>query len=260
VADPIDFGETCLSIGRRLDRYRPRVDTTIAPDDAMFTGDLADYMSVSHSAIAQICLAMTACGRTSFERILDLPCGHGRVMRGLRAAFPEADLTACDIDRDGVDFCASQFSATALYSDPSPERIPLDGEFDLIWVGSLLTHLDAAACRDFLDLFRGHLSPGGLLLFSSHGRNAVKRWPADDKRAQSIVRDFRRKGFGYRDHHGTKGYGTSAFTAAWIADTLDPWTDLMLLGYVERGLADHQDLISVLKMDVHHRQGDLLLS
>jgi SAM-dependent methyltransferase len=258
VAAPIDYVATSRAVADRLQDYRPRVDTTVAPGDEMFTGDLEDYMSVSHSAIAQIAHAMTICGRTSFDRILDLPCGHGRVTRGLRAAFPEAELTACDIDRDGVDFCAAQFGAAPLYSDQDPAQIQLDGEFDLIWVGSLLTHLDAGQCRQFLDLFRIHLGAGGLLLFSSHGRNAVKRWPSDDRRVQAIVRDFKLKGFGYQDHHGVKGYGTSAFTAAWIADTLAPWTDLTMLGYVERGLADHQDLIAVLKLDVHHRQGDLL--
>ncbi|HXS34972.1 MAG TPA: class I SAM-dependent methyltransferase [Solirubrobacterales bacterium] len=259
MAAPIDFVETSRAVADRLHDYRSRVNRLVAPDDAMFSGDLEGYLSVSDSAIAQIGHTMTICGRTSFGRILDLPSGHGRVMRGLHAAFPDAELTACDLDRGGVDFCATQFGAVPVYSDPDPARIPLDGDFDLIWVGSLLTHLDAGRCREFLDLFRTHLSEGGLLLFSSHGRNAVKRWPKDDERAQAIAEDFQRKGFGYRDHHGVQGYGTSAFTAAWITETLATWTDLMILAYVERGLADHQDLIAVLKMDVHHRQGDLLL-
>jgi SAM-dependent methyltransferase len=226
----------------------------------MFTGDIADYLSVTHSAVAQVGHAMTVCGRTSFDRILDLPCGHGRVMRGLRAAFPEAELTGCDINRDGVDFCARQFGAIPVYSDPVPSKVPLDGDFDLIWVGSLLTHLDAEGCREFLELFRAHLSEGGLLLFSSHGRNAVERWRKDDDRARAIARGFRKRGFGYRDHAGVSGYGTSAFTASWVADLVSDWTDLMLVGYVERGLADHQDLIVMLKMDVHHGQNELLLS
>ncbi|MEX0972446.1 MAG: class I SAM-dependent methyltransferase [Solirubrobacterales bacterium] len=256
---PIDFAATSRSVAERLSDYKPRVDTTIAPDDEMYREGLDSYLSVTHSAIAQIGHAMTACGRTSFERILDLPCGHGRVMRGLRAAFPEAELTGCDMNRDGVDFCAATFGSIPVYADPDPAKIPLEGSFDLIWVGSLLTHLDAAACRAFLELFRGRLSGGGLLLFSSHGRNALKRWPKDDGRAMAIAKEYRKHGFGYRDHAGVKGYGTSAFSAAWIADVLSEWTDLMLIGYVERGLADHQDLVVVLKADVHHPQNELLL-
>jgi SAM-dependent methyltransferase len=259
VPAPIDFAATSRSVADRLADYRSRVDETIAAGDDMYTGDLDDYLSVCHSAVAQIAHAMTVCGRISLPRILDFACGHGRVMRGLRAAFPEAELIACDIDRDGVDFCTARFGAMPVYSDPDPSLVSLRGRFDLIWVGSLLTHLDAVRCRDFLDLFRRHLSDRGLLVFSSHGRNAVNRWPRDDERAQAIVADFRRNGFGYRDHVGVEGYGTSAFTPAWIVGTAASWTDLMLVGYVERGLADHQDVIALLKTDVDHRQGDLLL-
>lgn len=260
MAETIDFAATSAALAERLDGYRDRVDRTIAPGDAMWTGDLEDYLSVSHSAVAQVAHAMAACGRTSLPRILDFACGHGRVMRALRAAFPEAELTGCDVDRDGVDFCAGRFGAVGVYSDPDPGRVELDGEFDLIWVGSLLTHLDAERCRSFLDLFRRHLGERGLLVFSTHGRNAVKRWPRDDERSQAIAAGFERDGFGYRDHLGVEGYGTSAFTAAWIAATLARWTDLMLVGYAERGLADHQDVVAVLKLDVHHRQNELLLA
>jgi SAM-dependent methyltransferase len=259
VAAPIDFAETSAALSDRLNGYRDRVDRTIAPSDAMWTDDLEDYLSVSYSAVAQIAHAMAVCGRTELPRILDFACGHGRVMRALRAAFPEAELSGCDVDRDGVDFCASRFGAVRVYSNPDPARVVLDGRFDLIWVGSLLTHLDADRCLSFLDLFRRHLAERGLLVFSTHGRNAVKRWPRDDGRAAAIVADFEREGFGYRDHAGVEGYGTSAFSPAWIAATLTQWADLMLIGYVERGLADHQDVVATLKLDVHHRQNDLLL-
>lgn len=260
MAAPIDFAETSAALADRLDGYRNRVDRTIAPGDAMWTGDLEDYLSVSYSAVAQIAHAMAVCGRTGLPRILDFACGHGRVMRALRAAFPDAELSGCDVDRDGVDFCASRFGAVRVYSDPDAARVVLDGQFDLIWVGSLLTHLDAPRCRAFLDLFRHHLGERGLLVVSTHGRNAVKRWPRDDARTDAIIADFEREGFGYRDHPGLDGYGTSACTPAWIAATLAEWTDLMLVGYVERGLADHQDIVAALKLDVHHRQNALLLT
>jgi SAM-dependent methyltransferase len=260
MAEPIDFAACCRSVAERLDGYKDRIDLTIDDGDEMFVGDLEGYLSVTHSAVAQICHAMTVCGANPPNRILDLPCGHGRVLRGLQAAFPEAELVACDINRGGVDFCAERFGAVPLYSDPDPARIPLDGEFDLIWVGSLLTHLDAERCRAFLQLFRERLAPGGLLLLSSHGRNAVSRWPRDEQRSRAIARGFRKRRFGYRDHPGVEGYGTSAFTASWIADVVSDWTDLMLVGYVERGLADHQDVVALLKADVHHAQNELLLS
>jgi SAM-dependent methyltransferase len=259
MAAPIDFARTSGALAERLAGYRDRVDRTIAPQDAMWTGDLDDYLGVGYSAVAQVAHAMAICGRSELPRILDFACGHGRVLRALHAAFPEAELSASDVDRDGVEFCARQFGALPLHSDPDPAQVQLVGPYDLIWVGSLFTHLDAEPCRAFLDLLRRNLAAGGLLLFSTHGRNAVKRWPRDDERTEAIVADFEREGFGYRDHYGVEGYGTSAFTAAWIANQLEPWTDLMLIGYMERGLADHQDVVTLLKTDVHHRQNELLV-
>ncbi|HKO39397.1 MAG TPA: class I SAM-dependent methyltransferase [Solirubrobacterales bacterium] len=259
MAEPVDFAASSRAVAERLVAGRARIDTTIGEGDQMYRGDLDSYLSVCHSALAQIGHAMAICGRTSPARVLDFACGHGRVLRGLRATFPEAELTGADVNRDGVDFCARQFGSLPVYSDPDPAKVSLAGDYDLVWVGSLFTHLDAGRCREFLDLLRRNLAPGGLLVFSTHGRNAVDRWPLDDERNRAIVEGFQRDGFGYRDHPGVEGYGTTAFTAAWIAEQLAPWTDLMLVGYVERGLADHQDVVAVLKTDVHHPQDELLV-
>jgi SAM-dependent methyltransferase len=255
----VDYAESAATIAELLGSYRERIDVTLSPDDEMFRGDLEDYLGVAETAIAHVAHAMAITGRSGFDRILDLPCGHGRVLRALHAVFPDAELTACDINRSGVDFCAGQFGAMPVYSVADPHEIPLEGNFDLIWVGSLLTHLDAPGCRAFLRVFCDLLAPEGLLLFSSHGRNAVDRWRSDDSRMARIRGDFETKGFGYADHPGVSGYGTSAFTAGWLASELHEFEDVMLIGYAERGLADHQDLASILKLDVHHPQWALRL-
>jgi hypothetical protein len=64
-------------------------------------------------------------------------------MRALRASFPEAEITASDIDGDAVGFCASLFGATPVLVSPDASNVRLAGDFDLIGSGSLLTHLDA---------------------------------------------------------------------------------------------------------------------
>ena len=122
-------------------------------------------------------MALNAAGKTRSQvaEILDLPWGHGRVLRHLKMAFPTARITACDLKRDGVDFCASQFDAIPVYARESPvENKPEPGRFDLIWVGSLLTHLDAPRWRDFLECFRRWLRPCGVWVFSTHGRETYR--------------------------------------------------------------------------------------
>ena len=106
---------------------------------------------------------MLFAGRDALGRILDLPCGHGRVLRVLRAAFPGAELTACDIDRDAVDLLLGHLEQEPFTHARTPGPFRFPGEFDLIWCGSLLTHLDQPMWVRFLQLFRSVLAPGGIL-------------------------------------------------------------------------------------------------
>src|SRR6516225_708731 len=107
----------------------------------MFSGDREAYLSVGRSALRCINVSLMVAGieAETIRTILDLPCGHGRVLRHLREAFPAANITASDLRRDAVDYCAKTFGARPLYSDEDVARIALaPNSFDLIWVGSLL--------------------------------------------------------------------------------------------------------------------------
>jgi SAM-dependent methyltransferase len=106
-------------------------------------------------------------GSSPVRTILDLPSGHGRVLRYFRAAFPDALIAACDVDTDAVDFCARSFAAKPIYSTIDIEAIPLEGTYDLIWCGSLFTHIHADQWHALLQLFSAHLSDSGLLTRSS---------------------------------------------------------------------------------------------
>jgi len=160
------------------------VSRTISPDEEMPIQDIEIYFSAGRSAVACINLAMNAAQKSASDvrRILDLPCGHGRILRYLKAAFPEADITACDIRRDAVDFCASTFGAVPVYSHDDPAKISLEHNvFDLIWVGSLFTHLDVDLWSSFLSLFRSFLQPSGVLVFSTHGYEGERGDRGSDK-------------------------------------------------------------------------------
>ena len=152
------------------------VSRDVSPNDEMcVAGRESHYFQAGQSALDCINCSLQAAQlpAENIHRILDLPCGHGRVMRHLKAAFPDAEITACDLLRDGVDYCAATFDAIPICSDENPEKIKLESyAFDLIWVGSLLTHLDAHRWTQFLELFRRTLRPGGTLVFSAHGRKA----------------------------------------------------------------------------------------
>ena len=105
---------------------------------------------------------------------LSCPVVTDRELRYLKAGFPDAALTACDIDRDGVDYCVSTFGARGVYSFADPAQITLSERFDLIWCGSLVTHLDVRGWQSFLKFFYEHLEPRGVLIFSTHGKHIAE--------------------------------------------------------------------------------------
>ena len=115
--------------------------TEVSSADAMYAMNLSceHYVGVGLSALKIFEYAITEgfIRPDGLQSILDLPCGHGRVARVLRSRFPDADLTVCDLDRDGVDFCVNRLGARGVYSIMDFDKLDLGELFDLIWVGSL---------------------------------------------------------------------------------------------------------------------------
>jgi len=178
------------------------------------------------------------------------------VLRYLKAAFPDAAITACDLSRDGVDFCAATFGARPVYSDHDPARIPLESEaFDLIWVGSLFTHFDAKLWPGFLNALRSFLRPRGVLVFTTHGRRASRlltastdlEWHIPYYRITSILHDYRRTGFGYGRYPWSNNYGVSLSSADWVLRRLEAIDELRLVYCGEMAWSGFQDVFATIR-------------
>lgn len=232
------------------------VSREISPGDEMFLGDATHYFDVGDSALHCVESALRSIHRRkeTVSRILDLPCGHGRVTRFLRKAFPQARLTACDLNASGVEFCAKTFGAEPLVSVEDVSRIPLQGEFDLIWCGSLLTHLSRNRCVSFLELFQRVLAVGGVLVFTLHGRSYEQTLVNGQDRSQltaaqvaALLAEYRQGGFGYVDYTGVSGYGFSLAHPSFVTSALISAPGWRLAGYHERGWDHRQDVIVLQK-------------
>lgn len=211
----------------------------------MFDGSSARYLGVALSALDAIESALV---RVSEPRtILDLPCGHGRVTRILRARYPRARIVACDLDRHGVEFCARTFAASGVVSVLDFAALALDGTFDLIWVGSLLTHLPERATRRFLGFACRHMGPDSRLVLTSHGESTVRRLRADTYRlgtaaSRGLAGQFLSAGYGYRGYGGNPDYGVSAIDLRWF-ETVLAGSPLRLESHHPEGWDDHQDVL-----------------
>jgi len=245
-------------------QFEPRLEhmrTDISPDDTMFEGDYEHYFGVGRSALRCIGLAMSAAGRVGLSSIMDFACGFGRVSRILRAAFPGAQLSVCDISREAVDYCADKFEAEPVYSNESPSGVAVPRSYDLIWCGSLLTHLDSSEFTRFLDLFHSMLLPGGLLVATTHGPYVAERirtgectYGVQEQYVPALLQSYVDTGFGYGNYEQrslntmelTK-YGISVSKPSWVCRHIERLPNVRLLTYTERAWDNHQDCIALMR-------------
>lgn len=182
-------------------------------------------------------------------RILDFGCGYGRVLRMLRAAWSHSVLTACDVEPDGLAFCMEHFDISGYRSQIKPTAIPMAHGFDLIWVGSLITHLNEDAIMGYISLFRHLLEPDGHVVFTTHGDYVVERLKNGDfhydlnkEKIASIIAGYEEGGYGYEDYPTWAGYGVSATSAAWLRPRVEALGRMKFRAHLPKHWDDHQDV------------------
>jgi len=190
-------------------------------------GAMEHYFHVGRSAIKVIANAMIVSGMTSFKSVLDLPCGGGRVTRHLPAFFPDAKLFVAELDKRKEAFVVKVFAATPTNVTPDFSSEP-ERRFDLILVGSLLTHLNAAAFERAIEWLIKAVADNGLLLFTTHGRrhDFVERTmhrTIEPERWAAVARDCAQSGFGYveTETKGSSTYGISWSAPSWVMRLLE---------------------------------------
>ena len=229
----------------------PPAVTLISPADDMSVPDASYYFQVGREALLLIQAANALAGNNRVDSILDLPCGFGRVGRWLRTAYPAAQLTASDTQQPGVDFCVAHLGATGVLAHVDGRHWPaLAGPYDVIWCGSLLTHLGGAQWVEHLRRFGERLSSTGVLVFTSHGMLALERLQSGEKDyglAPSAVRRLCTaavaEGFGYADYADTPGYGISVAQPGWVQELVARETDLRVVEIRASAWGRHQDVV-----------------
>jgi SAM-dependent methyltransferase len=222
----------------------------VSPRDTMFDGRLWLYLEAGPSALRCIRRGLEAAGSTAPTSILDFGSGHGRTLRFLQIAYPQAALTACDVDGDAVEFCGRVFGVPAVQSDPDPRRVDIQGAFDLIWSASVLTHVPADRWPHFLRFFESHLSPQGVLIFTTGGAHVVSvlregdhSYGIPDEAVERLLAQFDRESYGYVDYPNWPDYGVAVSSADWVSGQIAA-TSLRVVDFNERGLDDHQDVFT----------------
>jgi len=255
----------------------PRVNTRVAAGEDMLTGgpNLRNYFEVGESALTQIKAGVEEATMSAPKRILDLPCGYGRVLRYLQAEWPDAALTAMDINAEAVQFCAATFAARPVVSrDPLWEVDAGDG-YDLLWCGSLLTHFDEPNWLPILSYLRDRITSGGLMVFTTHGdlsidvlagepaavTSQIGRWVGDygmGPKAVDMAGTARSTGFAYGHYGDTDiAFGLSVCEPEWVRNTIGAVSGLDFVRFAPAGWFGHQDVWSYqVRRSQHLREHD----
>ncbi|MFH2002160.1 MAG: class I SAM-dependent methyltransferase [Planctomycetota bacterium] len=232
----------------------------------MYTpGNAYHYLSVGLSGIRCISTALRSTRvEWPIETILDFPCGHGRVLRFLRPMFPGADITAAEIEHSALDFCRRAFSTSILQSKKNLGELVLSQRFDLIWCGSLLTHIDEVSAKELLRFFHDHMTERGLCIFTTHGHRFIERiknkkrtYGLSEDAQRKVADEFQRKGYGYANYPNQSDYGISAVAPERmreLAKAVGEWDETLLL---ECGWDDHQDVYAFTRQAPNRLPGEI---
>lgn len=242
-------------IGNSLDLAA--VSLEIAPEDPIFSQEY-HYFNVGFSGLQCIRQALFSAQKDKAEikTILDFPSGHGRVLRFLRAYFPEAQITASEIDEDALKFCCEQFKANTLISHKEFDKIEIEQKFDLIWCGSLITHLSEENSKKLLEFFFKALNDKGVLVITSHGRFVKEKLEDSEKarvyglsasQALHVLQQYETAGYGYADYTGVADYGLSITKPSWIIKLLEDNKGFKIISYTEQCWDNHQDVMACVK-------------
>jgi ubiquinone/menaquinone biosynthesis C-methylase UbiE len=109
------------------------------------------------------------------QRILDFGCGSGRMLRQLYDFTPHSEFWGVDIRAEHIFWCKQHLSPPYRFAVTTTiPHLPFeDNSFDLIYTGSVFTHIDDLADAWFLEL-RRILRPGGFLYFTIHDNRSIE--------------------------------------------------------------------------------------
>jgi len=235
-------------------RY-PGIPGPVHDEDYMLAGpdeaSVRHYVETGIQPVEAVGRALEAAGSdwSNVRRLLDYGSGYGRVLRWVRERHPHVEVTAADVNRQAISFCASELGAVGLPVPTDVGRLSLPHDtFDAIWVGSVLTHFSEQECREVVSKLAAALTPGGVLIFTTHGELLPERieeyGPPVAAARTDIERVLVEGGIYYvppaRNTYA-QTFHASASVEALIAGASPP---LSLLSHSPRGWDDHHDVWS----------------
>jgi 2-polyprenyl-3-methyl-5-hydroxy-6-metoxy-1,4-benzoquinol methylase len=228
-----------------------KLNKTISQDDVMYLHNcnIDHYLWCGESALKILLATISLAEAKPPETVLDFGAGAGRVSRWLTAALPNSKIHACDVRDQDMEFLRSSLGIEAWTIGTNIHTLTLPGRYDLVWAGSVVTHLRESDSRQLIDKLLSYCKPGGLLVLSFHGRRAIENGAAPYAIGvnawHQVERDYFDKGYGYADYEGQVGYGISVCSSSWMLNLFRETSGLRLVLLSETAWANHHDIVAV---------------
>lgn len=240
----------------KVHKNDPNLKGALHPNDGMFGGNVEHYMKVGEDVIRLIehSLQLAKKDWNELNSILDIPSGYGRELRALLDKVPATKITACDILQEQIDFCASSFGCKKFLSSNDFLSIRFPEKYSLIWVGSLFTHLNRKRFEDLLQLLFNALEPGGILVFTTHGKYSIdifesywKKGLAPMTGRQAEIKASENDGFCFFPYRYDPSFGVSISLKSYVESLCQRIlnSNAEIINYEFKGWDNHQDVFAI---------------
>jgi SAM-dependent methyltransferase len=108
-------------------------------------------------------------------RVLDFGCGWGRMLRCYLRDVSARNLHGVDVDEKMVDLCRSLYGGLPHFDvvPAHPPAATIAGPYDIIYLYSVLSHLNVEYHLAWVNELARALNPGGLLLATTQSRTFI---------------------------------------------------------------------------------------
>ena len=205
----------------------------------MGRGSLAAGGSIYHADLIFATLELAGVEIPIGGRVLDFGCSSGRVIRVVKAYRRDLECHGCDPNEGAIRWANENLPDISFMVSPQRPPLASDGSsFECVFAISIWSHFGPEAATAWLAEMHRLLTPGGLLMLTTHSFGSVAYYaskrlrPVVDMRA--VLTSMLGTGFGFLPMFGTKGdwgiidpdwgeppKGTDAELLGDVADILD---------------------------------------
>ncbi len=138
---------------------------------------LRDYLADGWRTMAELVLLLEEVGHPLLQTgsVLEFASGHGRFTRHLVKALGAERVLVSDVVADAVAFARQAFGVAGFVSASVPDQVQWPQQHGLVFVLSLFSHLPEATWSRWLRRIYAMVAPGGVLVFTTHGAEAVRK-------------------------------------------------------------------------------------